>query len=88
MRKGCEVGMINNLSRTDIIELLNEYEPFYYKGTDFKEKAKKRILDGATYSELGVNADHPGPNPLYVFQLELRNFGNWAWNKLHEMEGK
>lgn len=81
--------MINNLSRTDIKRLLDEYEPFYYKGTDFKEKAKRRILDGATYSELGFNNESVSHrNPLYAFQLEIRHFGNWAWNKLNEMEVK
>ena len=80
--------MINNLSRTDIKRLLDEYEPFYYKGTDFKEKAKRRILDGATYSELEFNEAIPHRNSLYAFQLEIRNFGNWAWNKLNEMDVK
>ena len=73
--------MINNLSRTDIEKLLDEYKPFYYKGTDFKENAKRRILDGATFSELFFNSTEP--HPLYSFQLELRNFRNWGWNKLN-----
>ena len=80
--------MINNLSRTDIKRLLDEYEPVYYKEKDFKNKAEQRILDGVTYSELGFNAEIPHRNPLYVFQLEMRNFGNWAWNKLNGMEVK
>lgn len=72
----------------DIEKLLDEYEPFYYKEVDFKEKAKRRILDGATFSELDFSVDRQHRNPLYAFQLELRNWGNWAWNKLHEQEGR
>jgi len=80
--------MINNLSNADIKQLLDEYEPFYYEGTDFKEKAKRRILDGASYSELEFNGAVPHRNSLYAFQLEIRNFGNWAWNKINEAEGR
>lgn len=78
--------MINNLTRTDIERLLDEYEQCYYKGTDFKEKARRRILDGATYKELNFGEEIPNRKLLSAFQLELRNFSNWAWNKLNEMK--
>ena len=74
--------IINSLSRTDIEKLIDEYEPYYYKGTDFKENAKRRILDGATFSSLSFN--DPCVKPIYVFQLELQNFGNWALDKLNK----
>ena len=73
--------MFGNLSRTDIERLLDEYKPLYYKWSDFKDNAKRRLFDGAKFNELYLNTDTSQRNAYNAFQMELKRFEKWVAEK-------
>lgn len=73
---------LNNVSRSDIEKLIDEYVPAHYTGSDFKENVRLRIFEGELYEKMFFNSDQPKPGD--VFKIELYRFYKWAYEKAKE----